>query len=211
MAAAPATTRRRPARTRGILRPYFFAGQLLTEDDLQQITTYQMGKRRLTNRYLFGAGVVCGLEVVVSPDPNTQGWVTVNPGYALDCCGEDIVLSCPYAIDINAMIRDEGLDCGDPCDESGGDSNEYRDYFLCVRYAEVPSDPVSPYSPNGTTSCVNTRVAEACTFELAARPRSPSPMTFALVWHPCSTTKTRPADSPWISTAGASFADSVII
>jgi hypothetical protein len=159
----------------GILRPYFFAGQLLTEDDLQQITTYQNAKRRLTNRYVFGTGVVCGLEVVASSDPKTPGVITVNPGYALDCCGNDIVLSCPYPIDVNTMIRDQGLDCGDPCEEAKAEEGGQREYLLCVRYSEVPSEPVNPYSPGGTTTCVNTRYAESCTFELQCPPKKCDP------------------------------------
>src|SRR5262245_36258589 len=86
------------------VRPRFFAGQLLTEDDLGLLTTYTTAKNRLHNRYLFGAGVVCGLWVAC--DPCGGGTVTVQPGYALDCCGNDLVLACPETLDINAMIRD---------------------------------------------------------------------------------------------------------
>ena len=154
----------------GILRPNFFAGQLLTEDDLQQITVYQNGKRRLTNRYVFGTGVVCGLEVVCA-GPKAPGSLMIQPGYALDCCGNDIVLSCPYTIDVNAMVREAGLDCGDPC----GDADNPRKYLLCVRYTECLSEPVNAYSPGGTTTCVNTRVQESCTFELRCQPKKPEP------------------------------------
>jgi hypothetical protein len=45
------------------VRPNFFAGQLLTEDDLSALTAYTIAKDRLHNRHLFGAGVVCGLRV----------------------------------------------------------------------------------------------------------------------------------------------------
>ena len=159
----------------GILRPNFFAGQLLTEDDLQQITTYQNTKRRLTNRYVIGTGVVCGLEVAASSDPNTPGMITVSPGYALDCCGNDIVLSCPYFIDVNAMIHDQGLDCGDPCDEAKAEEGGQREYLLCVRYADTPSELVSPYSPGTTPTCVNTRYAESCMFELQCPPKKCEP------------------------------------
>ena len=159
----------------GILRPNFFAGQLLTEDDLQQITTYQNTKRRLTNRYVIGTGVVCGLEVAASSEPNTPGMITVSPGYALDCCGNDIVLSCPYPIDVNAMIHDQGLDCGDPCDEAKAEEGGPREYLLCVRYADTPSERVSPYSPGTTPTCVNTRYAESCTFELQCPPKKCKP------------------------------------
>src|SRR2546421_11132 len=48
-------------------RPRFFAGQLLTEDDLEQLTAYITGKARLRNRMLFGPGVVSGLHVVCGP------------------------------------------------------------------------------------------------------------------------------------------------
>jgi hypothetical protein len=103
----------------GYTRPLFFAGQLLTEDDLQQLTDYVVAKNRLHTRYLAGSGVVCGLEVIC--EPCGGGKVIVNPGYALDCCGNDIVLSCPQTLDINKMVRDlklklrGGYDCGDPC------------------------------------------------------------------------------------------------
>ena len=161
-----------PCPASGMLRPNFFAGQLLTEDDLQQIITYQNGKRRLTNRFLFGTGVVCGLEVVRGGQ-SAPGTVIVRPGYALDCCGNDIVLSCPYTIDINEMVRDQGLDCCDPC----GDSDGVHKYLLCVQYTECLSEPVSPYSPGSSqVACVNTRVQESCKFELRCPPKKPKPV-----------------------------------
>jgi hypothetical protein len=99
-------------------RPQFFAGQLLTEDDLQSLSDYVVAKNRLHNRYLFGDGVVCGLTVTCPPCET--GHVTVNPGYALDCCGNDIVISCPKDLDINQMVHQlltklRRADCGDPC------------------------------------------------------------------------------------------------
>ena len=69
----------------GYVRPRFFAGQLLTEDDLQLITDYVAAKNRLHNRDFLGEGVVCGLEVLCHPCES--GEVRVRPGHALDCCG----------------------------------------------------------------------------------------------------------------------------
>ncbi|MDH3445863.1 MAG: hypothetical protein OEN50_18205, partial [Deltaproteobacteria bacterium] len=106
-------------RNQGFVRPRFFAGQLLTEEDLQKLIEYVVAKNRLHNQRLWGDGVVCGLEV--SCNPCGGGTVRVNPGYALDCCGNDLVLECPQDLDINAMVRDlkrnllGGIDCGDPC------------------------------------------------------------------------------------------------
>jgi hypothetical protein len=108
--------------TETIARPKFFSGQLLTEDDLQLLGDYVAAKNRLHNRHLFGDGVVCGLEVTCHPcGGRDSGKINVTPGYALDCCGNDILVQCRQMLDINAMVRAlqqerlGGFDCGDPC------------------------------------------------------------------------------------------------
>jgi hypothetical protein len=70
-------------------RTRFFAGQLLTEADLNNEQSYWLAKGRLHNRFLHGWGVVCGLQVVCG---DCDGWVTVKTGYALDPCGNDIIV-----------------------------------------------------------------------------------------------------------------------
>ena len=172
-----------------LVRPHFFAGQLLTEDDLQQLGDYVVAKNRLHNRYLFGAGVVCGLEVTCHPCGDGQ--VIVHPGYALDCCGNDLTLTCPRTLDINAMVRELrrkllGADCGDPCSEkhqspkevathqkANGEhdsKNEVAGYYaLYIRYCEELTDLVTPYStgePCGSQACQHTRIREGVRFEL---------------------------------------------
>jgi len=103
------------------VRPQFFAGQLLTEEDLGLLVEYVTAKNRLHNRSFLGAGVVCGLQVGCHPCGG--GRVIVRPGHALDCCGNDIVVPCQEELDINAMIRAlrieqlDGYDCGDPCEQ----------------------------------------------------------------------------------------------
>ena len=66
----------------------FFAGQLLTESELNTEQAYVIAKNRLHNRYLHGWGVVCGLEVVCA----CEGFVHVKSGYAIDPCGNDIIV-----------------------------------------------------------------------------------------------------------------------
>jgi len=163
------------------VRPQFFAGQLLTEDDLQSLVDYLTAKNRLHNRYLFGDGVVCGLTV--SCPPCGTGKVTVNPGYALDCCGNDIFVSCPVDLDINRMAHDlliklRGADCGDPCAEKANPRDPQqadpskthgRRYCLYINYCEQQSDLVAPYSTGdtcGQSSCEATRIREGYRFEL---------------------------------------------
>lgn len=161
--------------TTALVRPRFFAGQLLTEDDLDSLTNYVVAKQRLHTRHLHGAGVVCGLEVVCHPCDDK---VIVQPGYALDCCGNDIAVPCPTELDILAMIRrvqlEKGIDCGDPCaDRPAGKTRASSasapatnipgvppgtdrvppekptipatKYCLYVRYCEQPAEPVKPY------------------------------------------------------------------
>ncbi len=173
--------------TRNLVRPRFFAGQLLTEDDLELLTAYVGAKGRLHNRHLHGDGVVCGLEVTCHPCGG--GKVRVHPGHALDCCGNDILVPCTKELDILEMIRrlriDQlgGHDCGDPCAEEEGkggivfrDSTptpeaerQRRRYCLYVRYCEELTDPVAPYAteePCGERPCEPTRVREGFRFEL---------------------------------------------
>jgi hypothetical protein len=186
------------------VRPLFFAGQLLTEEDLQALGDYGVAKSRLHNRHFFGQGVVCGFEVTCQPCGG--GKVTVHPGHALDCCGNDIVLPCAQTLDVNAMARDlrqrllGGYDCGDPCagTKAAGTpkaatnpdgtpaaaspvlSSDRRQYCLYVRYSEDLTDPVSPYAtdePCGSGGCQPTRVREELRFELRCREDAKPPVT----------------------------------
>ncbi len=102
-----------------LCRPRFFAGQLLTEDDLNRLDNYIVAKNRLHNRYLVGWGVACGLEVVCNvcgPD-QTSGGVLVKPGYALSPCGNDIVVCKPEPVDVCALVNAcrpaQDSDCSD--------------------------------------------------------------------------------------------------
>lgn len=152
------------------VRPRFFAGQLLTEDDLSLLVDYVAGKDRLHNRMVSGPGVVCGLEVTC--DPCGGGTVAVHPGHALDCCGNDIVLSCKEKVDVSALVRElrvsaMGVDCGDPCDDDG------RHFGLFVRYEESAIDPVAPYAteePCPSPGCSPSRVQEGFRFVVRCDP-----------------------------------------
>lgn len=171
-------------------RPLFFSGQLLTEEDLQQLSDYAVTKFRLHNRFLHGSGVVCGLMVTCNPCGG--GKVTVQPGTALDCCGNDIHLPCAVELDINKMVgalRLEmrgGHDCGDPCAKECEDSpddkkcldRKGRRYDLYLRYCETLVEPVAPYVTGGDCTpqvCKPTRVNEGYRFELRCPTKEPAP------------------------------------
>jgi hypothetical protein len=78
-------------------RTHFFTGKLLTAEDLSQEQQYQIGKRRLHNRMLHGWGLVSGLEVMISDGGES---VRIEPGVAIDCEGNEIILPKPYEMKV---------------------------------------------------------------------------------------------------------------
>ena len=69
-------------------RVNFFDGKLLAAQDLSLEQTYHLERHRRHNRYLHGWGVVSGLSVSVAD--NTT--ITVHPGVAIDCAGNELVV-----------------------------------------------------------------------------------------------------------------------
>jgi hypothetical protein len=164
-------------RGESFVRPRFFSGMLLTEDDLQGVVDYGVAKRRLTNRYVLGAGVVCGLDVACHPCERDS--VRVAPGYAIECCGNDIYVSCPEDVDVIDLVRDlrrrRGVDCGEPCEDQ-----PHQDYYLYVRYRESPTAPVAPYASDECAigDCEFSRVREGYCFELRCEAPDPEPSMY---------------------------------
>ncbi|HEY0606884.1 MAG TPA: hypothetical protein VGD58_28450 [Herpetosiphonaceae bacterium] len=99
--------------------PRFFCGQLLTDQDLTALVSWSQAKFRL-GRFRHGWGIVCGLEVAVDvehartqPDNRTSR-VVVSPGYAVSCCGDDLVLCQPETIDLGAAFENTMHQCQEP-------------------------------------------------------------------------------------------------
>ena len=137
-----------------LCRPRFFAGQLLTEDDLNRLERYIIDKNKLHNRYLHGWGVVCGLEVMCNP---CKGFVTVKSGYALGPCGDDIVVCRDADVNVCELIqqcRQHQWDC-DPAwprpDPICGDQDE--PWILYVCYDEKPSRGITPLHGGSGAAC----------------------------------------------------------
>src|SRR5262245_28971463 len=84
-----------------LCRPRFFAGQLLTESDLNLLERYVIEKNKLHNRYLHGWCVACGLEVLCNA---CKGFVTVAPGYALSPCGDDLVVCREELVNVCELV-----------------------------------------------------------------------------------------------------------
>jgi hypothetical protein len=81
-----------------LIRPNFFCGQLLTDRDLKAFVDWISAKSGL-QRFRAGWGVVCGLETTCSHMDKEHNRVYVGEGYAVDCCGRDIVVCEPIWYD----------------------------------------------------------------------------------------------------------------
>ena len=107
-------------------RNRYFYGKLLTVRDFEVEQRYHSGKRKLLNRLIHGAGVVCGLGVTASDESTLM----IESGMALDYQGREIVLP-------EAMFRK--LQMLDGQDSLSGK----RDAYLCLCYAEEDVEPVN--------------------------------------------------------------------
>jgi len=128
-------------------RTRFFAGQLLTEADLNNEQQYWLAKSRLHNRYLIGSGVVCGMQVMCS---SCDGWVTVKPGYAIDPCGNDIIVCADQPFNVIKAIQaccvaPKQSNCSPPRPAPPASCQDaIQKWCITIQYQEQPSRPVAP-------------------------------------------------------------------
>jgi hypothetical protein len=108
-------------------RPRFYCGQLLGEDDLTALVDWTRARLRRA-RYRHGWGIVCGLNVRCDPD-NPTG-VILGEGYAVDCCGEDVVVCKDTPIDLADACQDE--ECLDPWRERAREAAYDENQEGCV-------------------------------------------------------------------------------
>lgn len=138
-----------------LCRPRFFAGQLLTDEDLNRLDRYVVAKNRLHNRYLHGWGVVCGLEVVCDP---CRGLVTVKSGYALGPCGDDIVVCEEARVDVcelvNACCERPRDECEPPRPARDDECKDaVEEWVLAIKYLERPTRGVQPLKGGAAAPC----------------------------------------------------------
>lgn len=104
-------------------RNRYFYGKLLSVEDFETEQRYFNDKRRTINRFLFGSGVVCGLNVVEVDDES----ISVERGLALDFAGREIVLDEPAVRRITEL-------------EGYGAGQEEGYYYLCLEYQEEAAE-----------------------------------------------------------------------
>ncbi len=122
-----------------LTRNRYFAGHLLSAEDLENEQSYFIEKHRQHNRFLHGMGVVCGLEVKTAPE--RSGSVAVSPGLAIDGTGREVLVPKSQIISLDGY--------------SG-------DVYLAVRYKEALAE--STPTPGQAQGIAYSKVRESFTF-----------------------------------------------
>jgi hypothetical protein len=81
------------AESESLKRLRFFTGQLLTAESFELEQKYFREKLKRHNRALHGFGIVSGLKVIVD-----AGQIIVEPGLALDCQGNELVIGTAVVV-----------------------------------------------------------------------------------------------------------------
>lgn len=137
-------------------RNNYFLGKHLTPDSYRLEQGYGIERRRLTNRAIFGSGVVYGFALTIA-DTNSKldpGELGIGEGYALDELGRELIQARGTALTLdNLVILD---DAGKPVEVEGCDlddrlknlaSNAEDCWLLSAHYAERTLGPVPLRDP----------------------------------------------------------------
>lgn len=141
----------------GTVRSRYYNGMFITREDLETDQRNVRLKRALMNRAM-GQGVVWGFNVGLDGDT-----ICVMPGYGVDCCGNDLVVSTPYRVDAAALVRD-------PAAAAILSTRGAHHLQLVLEYFECPEQPRpvhgDPCSPDATR-CETSRIRETTRLRLA--------------------------------------------
>lgn len=173
----------------GPIRARYFDGMFLTQADLETDQRYFRLKRRLTNRAL-GEGVVWGLRLEwLAPKRS----FALSPGYAIDCCGNDLVVECPVELSeqqllprsdaafqgVEAKVTSRAGIGPNAAEVPAPASDARRRACVVLQYVECPEEsrPVHRDACAGPTGyCEPSRVRESVRLLLVPPPARP-PLT----------------------------------
>jgi len=157
-----------------LTRNNYFTGKLLVERDFKDEQRYYIDKLRLHQKRLHGEGVVCGLQV----RPHSSGacqnrFVMVDPGFAKDCCGNDIVVPEREYVDITQFKSWIKLQKAQATAAAAGIGASHT-LQICVHYKECPVENIPVlYDDCGCddTACAPNRILESYEFDLTVDPK----------------------------------------
>lgn len=165
-------------------RPNYFCGHLLSDVDLTLAENYAREKNKLYHRALDGFGVVCGLRLTC--DSRCDGRIRISNGFAIDCCGNDLIVCEPLTYDVLGELRKRKWVVEapkDPCkkdDEPDDDCTGKQCFYIGICYDEQGAEFVTPFETDcspGPSACQPTRIREGVRFELYQEmPTRPNPL-----------------------------------
>lgn len=153
-------------------RPNYFCGHLLTDADLTLQQKYVIEKNKLYHRTMDGYGVVCGLKLTC--DCDCKGNILIHDGFAIDDCGNDLIVCETTRFDVVAALRSKGLLLFDMPEEEC-EPKRHRPrcdikqcFYITVCYQETESDYETPFQSSctsGPKQCMPTRTHETVRFD----------------------------------------------
>jgi Protein of unknown function (DUF2793) len=151
-------------------RNRYFRGKLLSVRDLTQEQDYFNSKRWLLNRLLFGAGVICGLQVEKA---GSEVAVLIKAGLALDPLGREVTV-------IDDPKDDRKVNLADIIKLSEADRDvKTKTGYICLSHRDCPKEPAPSFNASPcAASCESSRWHETydVSWEEEADPKSPPPL-----------------------------------
>jgi hypothetical protein len=154
-------------------RPNYFCGHLLTDGDLSLEQRYVIEKNKLYHRALDGYGVACGLKLTC--DSQCAGHILIHDGFAIDDCGNDLIVCEPARFDVIGALRRKKLLVTDAEDD---DCEPYREkpdcevdqcFYVTICYDEQEGQYETPFQTactSGPKECLPTRTKERVRFDV---------------------------------------------
>jgi hypothetical protein len=134
----------------------YYHGMLLTEQDLQVEQNYFREKMKLHNR-LHGYGVVWGLELkakCIEIEGKSVEKIFIEPGFALDCAGNEIVVCYPHLVPLDEKIEELCQGCK-PWQEG-------TKLVIVIKYCECKSEPQPQYTSQCAEDELHPEMSRIC-------------------------------------------------
>lgn len=157
-------------------RPNYFCGHLLTDADLTLQQKYVVEKNKLYHRTIDGYGVVCGLKLTC--DCDCKGNILIHDGFAIDDCGNDLIVCETTRFDVIAALKSKNLLVVDP-EEDDCEPRRHRSrceirqcFYVTICYEETESAYETPFQSSctsGPKQCLPTRTHEGVRFDVTEK------------------------------------------
>ncbi|MEP6859872.1 MAG: hypothetical protein ABJE66_04590 [Deltaproteobacteria bacterium] len=145
-----------------LTRNYYFTGKLMVERDFTDEQHYFRERLRLHNQRSHGSGVVCGLAVTQHTSQACRDrYLLLEPGSAIDCCGEDILVTAEDTIDLQSF----------PAVKALYDYPDGKDHVLqiAICYRECPTEEIPVLYDDcacDDSQCAPNRILESYTIDV---------------------------------------------